>query len=84
MNSANQHIVWYRFKCDFRGHAIKYASFRHKQRIAREKMPLENIENMQSHLDNSDKSSGLGDLVLLDWEQKMRERIRQHEVSGVI
>lgn len=45
-------------------------------------MPLEKIENMQSHLDNSDNSLGLGDLVLLDMEQNMRVRVVT-EVSGV-
>ena len=47
-------------------------------------MPLEKTENMQSHLDNSDNSSGLGDLFLLDLEQNMRKRACLHEVSGVI
>jgi len=46
-------------------------------------MPVEKTGNMQSHLDNLDNALSLGDLVLLELEQNMSEKVFQHEVSCV-
>lgn len=83
-DSANPHIVWDAFKCAFRGHAIKFSSWKYKQTCNRERILLNEVHNIKNRLDTNKSDCIEQDLQKLDEKEKELERFYQNKIKGII
>ena len=83
VNTANPQIVWDTAKCFFRGHCIKFSSWRKKQYLMKEKELIDEINTLQNQIDST-ASPPPAQLDGLIYKQKLLESLCNDRLNGIL
>ena len=83
VGSANPQVVWDAAKCFFRGHCIKFSSWKKKQYLIKEKQLINEINILQTQIDNTTCPSP-DQLDELACKQKLLESLYNERLNGIL